>query len=119
MDKIAAYRANDITTQSGGKIVVMLYEGAINYLRQAVREVDAENWPEVGKAIVKARGIIEELNYCLDMESGGELAANLRSLYFFMIGTLTQAHVHKDREKLEQVISLLAELNQGWQAIAG
>lgn len=118
MDKTAAYRANAVTTQSRGKIVVMLYEGAINFLRQAIRQMDAEDWLEAGKMILKAKGIIEELNYCLDTEAGGELAANLRSLYFFMIGTLTQAHVRKDREKLEQVVSLLAELNEGWQAIA-
>ena len=64
------------------------------------------NWPEkvwtlvIGKPnhyILKTEAIIEELNYSLDMEKGGEIAKNLRSLYDFIMERLLTANVKIQR----------------------
>lgn len=117
MNGISAYQENNVTTQSKGRLIVLLYEGAIKFCRQAITALDDQDFMGKGQAINKAIAILEELNYCLDMEAGGEVAANLRSLYTFMIRHLTQANLRRDVQRIEEVIRLLDELNAGWKAI--
>ena len=118
MKGIETYQENAVTTQTKGRLVVMLYEGAIKFLKLAIREIEAGNHAEKGKYIVKAQNIINELNVTLDTEAGGEIAMNLRSLYIFMTSHLHEANIKKDTGKVEEVIKLLEELNQSWKAIS-
>jgi len=118
MNGIETYKENSITTQSQGRIVVMLYDGAIKFLRQAIIEIKAKNIEAKSRFLGKAEDIINELNTVLDMEAGGEIAVNLRALYMFMIRTIHEANIKNDTGKIEDVIKLLEELNQGWKAIA-
>jgi len=57
------------------------------------------------------------LNTVLDMDAGGEVAGNLRSLYNFMSRHLTQANIKCDAQMIREVITILEELNLGWRAI--
>ncbi len=118
MKGIEAYQENSITTQPQGRIVVMLYEGAIKFLKFAISEMQAENHEAKAKYMGKAEDIIHELNAVLDMETGGEIANNLRALYMFMIRNIHEANAQSNPTKLEEVIKLLDELNQSWKAIA-
>ncbi len=118
MSGIAAYRDNTITTQSKGRLIVMLYEGAIKFMKLAIKELEAGNYQTKGQYINKARDIIAELNAVLDMEAGGEIAVNLRKLYSFMNERLTQANIKRDPAMLQEVIKLMEELNQSWKVLA-
>ena len=118
MDGIKTYQETAVTTQTQGKLIVMLYEGAIKFLKLAIKEIQAGNPEEKGKYINKALDIINELNAVLDMEQGGEVAINLRGLYMFMIRHLTEANIKQDARKVNEIITLLQELNQSWKAIA-
>ncbi len=118
MKGIAAYQDTSITTQGKGRLIVMLYEGAIRFMKLAIREIEAQNWEAKHKYILKAQDIFLELNTVLDMDSGGEIAANLRSLYLYMGRRLTEANIKKDPEIIREVISLAEELNAGWKAVA-
>lgn len=117
MKGIEAYQEAAVTTQSKGKLVVMLYDGAIKFLKMAIKEIEAKNSEAKGEYISKAIDILFELNAVLDMEAGGEVATNLRNLYLFMGQHLTEANTKQDIGKIEEVIKLLEELNQGWKAI--
>ena len=117
MKGIQAYQDTAVTTQSKGRLIVMLYEGAVKFLKLAINEAEAKSYEAKGKYIGKAQDIITELNAVLDMEAGGEIAGNLRKLYFFMNDRLSKANVKNDPEMIREVISLLEELNQGWKAI--
>jgi flagellar protein FliS len=117
MKGLDTYQDVAITTQSRGRLVVMLYDGAIKFLKLAINELNASKMDTKGLYINKALDIINELNTVLDMEAGGEVAANLRKLYVFMIRHLHTANIKKDPQMIEEVIKLLEELNQGWKAI--
>ena len=69
-----------------------------------------------GNRIAKATDIILELNTVLDMDKGGQIAQNLRSLYNFMQQHLSEANLKKDAAMVQDVINLLEELKQGWQS---
>ena len=118
MNGFKAYHDTAVTTQSKGNLVVMLYDGAIKFLKLAVKEIEEQNPQEKGKYIARAQDIISELNVVLDMKAGGEIAANLRRLYLFMNMRLNEANVKQDPQKINEVIALLEELNQSWKAIS-
>ncbi len=88
-------------------------------MRLAIKELEAKDYEAKGRYIDRAQDIINELNAVLDMESGGEIAANLRKLYVFMSKRLTEANVQRDPQMIREVISLMEELNRGWRAISG
>jgi flagellar protein FliS len=119
MKGIAAYQDSAVTTQSKGRLIVLLYEGAIKFMKLAIKELQANNHEAKGQYINKARDIINELNAVLDMNTGGEIAANLRKLYCFMNNRLSEANVKRDPKMIQEVIELMEELNQSWKAIAG
>jgi flagellar protein FliS len=118
MNGVKIYKEHAVNTQSKGRLIVMLYEGAIKFMNLAIRQIESGDYAEKGKYISKAQDIINELNAVLDMEAGGEVAENLRRLYCFMIRRLTEANINKDPNLIREVIDLMEELNQGWKAIA-
>jgi len=88
-------------------------------MRLAIKELEAKDYEAKGRYIDRAQDIINELNAVLDMESGGEIAANMRKLYVFMSKRLSEANVQRDPQMIREVISLMEELNKGWKAISG
>ncbi len=119
MKGIAAYQDSAVTTQSKGRLIVLLYDGAIKFMKLAIKELEANNYEAKGKYINKAQDIINELNAVLDMNAGGEIATNLRKLYCFMNSHLSEANIKRDPKMIREVIELMEELNNSWKAIAG
>jgi flagellar protein FliS len=119
MKGIAAYQDSAVTTQSKGRLIVLLYDGAIKFMKLAIKELEANNLEAKGKYINKTKDIINELNAVLDMNVGGEIAANLRKLYLYMNNRLSEANIKRDPKMIHEVIELMEELNQSWKAITG
>jgi flagellar protein FliS len=119
MNGVDVYKEHAVGTQSKGRLIVMLYEGAIKFMNLAASEMEAGNYAAKGQHITKAQDIINELNAVLDLDAGGEVASNLRRLYCFMIKRLSEANTKNDPRLVREVIKLTEELNQGWKAITG
>ena len=117
MNGLGAYQENAVLTQSRGRLIVMLYEGAIRFMKLAVTEMEANDFEAKGRYITKAQNIISELNAILDMEVGGEIAINLRKLYSFMAGHLSKANAKNDPKLVNEVITCMDELLQAWKEI--
>jgi flagellar secretion chaperone FliS len=114
--QLQVYKDNQISTADPGTILLMLYEGAIEALKQAVQHLTAGNMAEKGKYILRAHDIITQFVVSLDYDIGGELAHNLEGLYTYMLDRILQANVRNDPRSLEQIIALLATLKVGWEA---
>ena len=117
MNEIGAYKDTAVTTQGKGRLIVLLYDGAIKFMKLAIKELEAGNYEAKGQYLIRAQDIITELNAVLDMDAGGEIATNLRKLYCFMSNRLSEANVKRDAEMIREVITLMEELNQSWKAI--
>jgi flagellar protein FliS len=117
MNGVSAYQDTSVTTQNRGRLIVMLYDGAIKFMKLAIKELEAGNHEPKSRYLNKAHDIINELNTVLDMEAGGEIAANLRKLYHFMNRRLDEAEAKSDPQMIREVITLMEELNRGWKAI--
>lgn len=99
-------------------LVAMLIDGAIERVVQArgamVRGATARKGERIGKAIT----IVDSLRASLDADAGGEVAANLGSLYDYLIRRLLHANVHNDADALDETLRLLKEIKAGWDGIA-
>lgn len=119
MKGIGAYQETAVATQSKGRLIVMLYDGAIKFMKLAIQELEAGDYAAKGQYINRAQDIFNELNAVLDMEAGGEVSRSLRSLYLFMNRRLSEANAKRDPQMIREVIAIAEELNQGWRAITG
>jgi flagellar protein FliS len=114
----AAYQQQSILTATPGKLVVMLYDGAVRFLKQAAAAMRDERRAQADERLRRADAIIEELQLTLDLEAG-EIASNLQGIYVFSRRHLNEARVERDPEKVDQVAGLLSELRGSWAQIAG
>ena len=108
------YRHNEIATSSQGKLIVMMYEGAVKFVNLAIEGVDNKDLSKKGIYINKAHDIINELSLALDMKKGGEIAQKLESLYQFILHQLTLANIKSDRKALESILNVLTPLLEAW-----
>lgn len=120
----SAYQKTNVNTASQGRLVVLLYEGAIKQLTTALTFIDEEgkikpgDIEKFGICIQKAQAIITELEVSLDMEKGGDIAKNLMSLYVFFNEELVHASISRDTEKINSVLRMLKELAESWKIVA-
>ncbi|MBC6713193.1 flagellar export chaperone FliS [Treponema sp. Marseille-Q3903] len=119
-----AYQRTNVNTASQGRLVVLLYEGAVKHLTSALNlfdnngKIKAKDIEQFGIHIQKAQAIITELQVSLDMEKGGEIARNLMSLYVFFNEELMDASINHTKAKIEFVQKNMNELADSWRTIA-
>jgi flagellar protein FliS len=101
------------------RLIQMLMEGALDKIAFARGQIERKDYAEKGRNITWAISIIQGLSESLDMESGGEIAANLEGLYDYMVRCLVVANKDNDIAKLDEVASLLKEVKQAWDAMPG
>lgn len=98
------------------RLISLLYMGARAAIGQARLHLQEGRTMERGAAISKAIKIVDEgLKTGLNMEAGGEIAANLARLYDYIVRTLLLANLRADAEALETADRLLADLAEAWQ----
>lgn len=113
-----SYRQVATTTAPPGTLVLMLYDGALRFLHQALLGFQKDDPIEFNQTInnnlVRAQEILRELNYALDLQRGGELAATLRRLYDYMDEQLQESNRHKQDGGVHEVIGRLTVLRNSW-----
>ncbi|MBN2079174.1 MAG: flagellar export chaperone FliS [Spirochaetes bacterium] len=112
------YKKTQIATANQGKLIVMLYDGAIKFLNIAVENMNPRTYDIANVNIIKAQDIITELLLSLNMRDGGEISQNLFNLYLYFKKTLLEANIKKDAAIVESVIRLLKDLRDAWDKIS-
>jgi flagellar protein FliS len=112
---VKSYQQTQIFTTNPSKLVLMCFEGAISSLKLARDDYRAGRFEAKAKALQKCIDIIYELNTSLDLEKGGEFAANLRGLYLYIAQALTEADLKRDIGMMDRVITMLEELESAWK----
>ncbi|HHL39472.1 MAG TPA: flagellar export chaperone FliS [Deltaproteobacteria bacterium] len=112
------YQKVQVMTADKVRLIIMLYEGVMNFNKRAQMAIEAGDIDQRNKWINKSMAIVSELNDALNMEVGGEVASNLRRLYFYVMTRLTEANVRNDAAQLDVVNRIMGELKAGWEGIA-
>jgi len=113
-----AYRESSVLTASPAQLVVMLYDGAGRFLRQAEAALGEGATAHAHERLGRADAILDELLLTLNKEAG-QIAERLEGIYVFCKRLLVEARLQKDPRKVVQVRTLLSELRDAWSQIAG
>lgn len=119
--KIKHYQREALKTRLASadpyEVTQMLMEGALESMRIAKINIDNKDLENKSKFIAKATTIIDSLRLSLDHEVGGDLSANLSSLYIYMSERLLDSSVTNDASGVSEVIDLLSDIKSAWDQI--
>lgn len=106
-----------VESASPHRLIQMLFEGALERIAQAKGAIAQKQFARKGELIGKAVAIVGGLQGSLNDTEGGALAANLDSLYDYIIRRLTQANSENSVEQLDECGRLLGEIKTAWDVI--
>ncbi|WP_374323303.1 flagellar export chaperone FliS [Aquipseudomonas alcaligenes] len=107
-----------VSDASPHRLIQMLMEGGLSRLAQAKGAMMHGQLAAKGELISKAIAIIGGLRESLDLQQGGEIAANLDRLYEYMVSRLFKANIGNDVAIIDEVSELLRNVKSGWDAIS-
>jgi flagellar protein FliS len=106
------YRKSTVETVAPGKLLIMLYDGAIRNLKNAREAIESKELDKAHQHIIKAQDIILEFMSTLNMDY--EISQQLLSLYEYFYQQLVQANIKKDVKLLDEVSDFLVQLRDTW-----
>lgn len=115
---LASYRQVEVQSRTPLELVTMLYDGALRFLGTARDAIERRDITTRRDALNKALAIIAELQSTLNMEQGGEVAAELDKLYEYANTRLLEAALRNDVAPVDEVRRILEILREGWATIA-
>jgi len=115
----ASYKKAAILTASPERLILMLYDGALDSMRRAkagfqVEELKARN-EMISNNLIKAQNIFGELQRSLRMDKGGEYTDQMFGLYDFYVMKLNEANFKKEEEPIDVVIELFSDIRDAWR----
>ena len=112
-----AYRDSAVLTATPEQLVVMLYDGAVRFLRQAEVALGEGAFLHGFEKLGRGEAILDELLATLNMDTG-EIAERLQAIYVFCKKTLIEARLQRSPEKVAHVIALLTNLREAWAKLS-
>jgi flagellar secretion chaperone FliS len=118
---IESYSTGSTATQAAVanrvELIQMLFDGLIDSLSSARGHIERQSIEDKSKALTRASRIVVGLQAALDLDKGGELAANLNELYSYIVRRLLHVNVHNDLDALKEVHSLVTEVREAWRQV--
>lgn len=112
---IKQYQASNINTATPEKLMIMLFDGALQFLQKAKVAINENNLQERSKNIDGARKILRELMRTIDLENGNDVSKSLFRLYNKMAMNLIKANVQRNVSMLDSVIDDITNIRWGFQ----
>ena len=106
-----------IMDASPHRLVQMLMEGALEKIALAKGYMTNNEIARKGENIGKAIAIVSGLQSSLNHDSGGEISANLNSLYDYMSTRLVIGNLRNDASILDEVTGLMVDIKMGWDGM--
>jgi flagellar secretion chaperone FliS len=117
MNPRLSYRQGAAQGASPVRLVILLYEQALEDLRRALSALARGDIEERTREMNHALLVIGHLQATLDPDRGGEVAANLERFYAQLRTGLVEAQCKQSPALLEQQISLLFQVCEAWRAL--
>jgi flagellar protein FliS len=118
---LKSYRQIATQTAPPGQLVLMLFDGAINFMERALTGFEHGDPKERNQTIhnnlQRAVDIIRVLNGSLNLEAGGQLALTLRNLYNYYDQRIVESNMKKQREGVTEVIGHMTKLRNAWDTM--
>lgn len=115
MKQLEAYKNNSITTASGPNLTLMLYNGCIKFIQQALLDMEQNHFESKNNHIQKAQNIITEFMLTLDTKIS--ISKDFLSLYEFANYQLQQGNIHDDKQAIEEALNVVIEFRDTWKEV--
>ena len=99
------------------QLIQMLFDGLIDSLSAAEGQIERKEIQAKGESLSRATRIVLGLQGSLDLEKGGEIAANLADLYDYCTRRLMHAKLKNDVEAVQEVKKLMGEIREAWAQV--
>ncbi len=114
--KVSAYTQVNVETASQGKLIVMLFNGAIKRAEEAKRQMERGAMENVHNNLIRAQDILAELRGSLNINVG-EIAGNLDRIYEYLQHLLVVANIKKSTVPINECIVLMTQVRDMWQEL--
>jgi flagellar protein FliS len=108
-------RAAQTARTEQGRVLILLYEGAIRFLGEAANAFENQRDAEALERLDRAERILRELARALDLAHGGPVARKLNHLYDYCSRRLVDAGAAHDPRPATEVAGLLDDLLGAWR----
>ncbi|MCZ6473569.1 MAG: flagellar export chaperone FliS [SAR324 cluster bacterium] len=112
-----AYETTNVQTADQARLIIMLYDGAIRFLKKGRGKIYTGDVEGAHNYLVRSREIVSELLSTLRPEKAGEIGANLKQIYLYVYNRIVEANLMKDAAAVDEVIEIMSVLREGWVAI--
>ena len=112
-----AYKKAAVNTTDQGTLILMLYDGAIRFIKASLIQLEQQNLEGAHNSLLRSKDIVAELIASLNLDSGGDIGANLKTLYSYIYNRLIDANINKDMVLAQESLHLLNELRDGWKSM--
>lgn len=106
------YRRTKVETLTPGKLLLMLYDGALNNIKKAREAIAARDIARAHEHIIKTQDIIAELMATLNMDYA--VSTSLYRIYDYLHNRLVESNINKDPAILDEVEAMVSDLRQTW-----
>ncbi|BFH65553.1 MULTISPECIES: flagellar export chaperone FliS [Paenibacillus] len=106
------YRQSSVQTSNPARLLIMLYDGAIRFVRAGIEGINEGDHQKTNDYLKKAQAIITELTVTLDHSF--DVSKGLSALYEYMNYLLIEANVRKEAHYAEEALGYLIELRETW-----
>ena len=114
VDPKREYREAAVRSANSTGLVLMLYEAAIEDLRRIAAAISASDIQARTNETHHLLQVLNQLQGSLDMEHGGEVAANLDRYYSLVRSQILQAELQNSVEPLSRLLNQFLSLHQAW-----
>ena len=114
-EALNTYKQNTVLTATPEELPLMLYEGAIKFMRIAKYSIENKEMERAHSSLIRAQDIILELNYSLDMNY--EISNDFRSLYNFIHEKLVDANISKDTKSIDEALDITNDMKETWKEV--
>jgi len=111
------YRETAVNTANPLQLVVMLYDAAITSLQKARYHIEHKDIEGRSNALNHCISVISELQSCLNLKEGGEIAISLDRLYDYMKSRIIKANVDQSAKPLEEIEGILENICSAWREL--
>src|ERR1700733_3151338 len=108
------YVVSRVAAATPVELTRMLYEGAVQAVREALTAHRGGDILARGNAVTKAVQILGELRFSLRRDVAPQYCDTLSGLYGYLQNRLIQAHAEKSESMLQEVMQLIQTLLDGW-----
>lgn len=107
------YQSNQVTTATPADLTLMLYNGALKFIKQTKSAIEEKNLEKAHECSLKVQNILYELMSTLNNDY--EISKDFLKLYEYMLQRTIEANLRKDMATLSEVEDLFVQFRDTWK----